>query len=114
MRVKRGATSHKRHKKILRKARGFKYGRSRKIKRAHEALQKSGQNSYRSRRVRKRDFRTLWITRLSAALKTHDIKYSRFIDALTKKGVILDRKVLSNLAIEDPAIFSKVVELAKK
>jgi len=113
MRVKRGVASHRRHKSVLRKAKGFKYGRARIFKKAKQAVLKAGQHSYEGRKLKKRTFRRLWIIRLNAALREHGMMYSRFIDAITKKNIKLDRKILSNLAVEEPAVFKKIVELAK-
>ncbi len=84
--------------------------RSTTVKKGKEALIKAGQNAYRNRRLKKRDFRSLWIIRLNAAVRTHGVSYSRFINQLNKKKVTLDRKVLSELAINEPATFEKLVK----
>lgn len=80
------------------------------FRKANEAVMKAGQNAYRDRRLKKRTFRSLWITRLSAAVRAHGVSYSRFTEALKKKNVALDRKALSELAIHDPAVFEKIVK----
>ncbi len=112
-RVKRGTMTHKRHKKIIDQASGYWGGRHRLFKTAKEAVMHSGQYAYRDRRNKKRDFRRLWITRISAACRIRDIRYSQFIDGLSKAGVDLDRKILAHLAVEDAAGFSQLVEVAK-
>lgn len=113
-RVKRGLMRHKRHKKVIEQASGY-WGRKGNVyARAHEQVMKSGQYAFRDRRARKRDFRRLWIARISAACSTNDIKYSQFIHGLTTLGIEVNRKMLSELAIEDPAAFTTVVAQAKK
>ncbi len=109
-RAKRGFKRRRRHNKILDKAEGFVLGRKNKIRRAAEAVDRAGIYAFRDRRVRKRDFRQLWIARLSAAANQNDISYSRMVSALTKANVKLDRKILSDLAIVDPKAFSAIVE----
>ncbi len=109
MRVKRGTTSRHRHNRLLKKAKGYRGRRSTTVKLAHEAVMKAGMNAYRDRRKKKRIFRRLWITRLNAALRTQGIQYSRFIRQMEEKKVTLNRKVLSELAINDPEAFKKVV-----
>ena len=111
MRVKRGIVRHRRHKKIRALAKGYRGMRSTTYVKANEAVIRAGTNSYVSRRLKKRDFRSLWITRLSAALKMKGIRYSVFIDQMTKKKVELNRKTLSELAIHHPEVFGKVVEV---
>ena len=111
MRVKRGIVRHRRHKKIRALAKGYRGMRRSTFVKANEAVIRAGTNSYVSRRLKKRDFRALWITRLSAALKMKGIRYSTFIDQLTKKKVALNRKTLSELAIHHPEVFGKVVEM---
>jgi len=104
---------HKRHKKIIDKASGY-WGRKKNVfSRAHEQVMKSGQYAFRDRRRRKRDFRRLWIVRLTAACIGTGLKYSQFINGLTRAGIQLNRKVLSDLAIHDPAAFNAVVAQAK-
>lgn len=114
MRATPGPTTRRRHKKVLRKAKGFKWGRKNVYSIARRAVMKAGEYAYVSRRLRKRDFRRLWISRLSAALLPFNMKYSEFIYKLTRKRVELDRKILSNLAIQEPKIFEKIVEFVKK
>ncbi len=114
MRSVAGPTTRRRHKKVLKQAKGFQWGRKKVYSIARRAVMKAGLNAYESRRLKKRDFRSLWITRLSAALKPFGMKYSEFIYALTRKRVELDRKILSNLAIEQPGVFKAVVEFVKK
>ncbi len=112
MRVKRGIVRHRRHKKIRALAKGYRGMRRSTYVKANEAVIRAGTNSYVSRRLKKRDFRSLWITRLSAALKTKGIRYSVFIDQITKKKIGLNRKTLSELAIHHPEVFGKIVEMA--
>ena len=100
-------------KKILKQAKGFWGRRSKLHKTAKDAVAKAGQYAYRDRKVKKRDFRQLWIARISAALREEGMTYSRFINGLNKAGVEINRKVLSNLAIEDPKSFSAIVATAK-
>lgn len=108
-RVKRGLMRHKRHKKIIKKASGY-WGRKKNVfSRAHEQVMKSGQYAFRDRRAKKRDFRRLWIVRLSAACAECGIKYSQLIDAMNKKGVQVNRKMLSELAIADMDAFKLFV-----
>ncbi|MBY0470810.1 50S ribosomal protein L20 [bacterium] len=108
-RAKRGFKRRRRHNKILKKAEGFVLGRKNKIRRTSEAVDRAGIYAYRDRRVKKREFRQLWIARLSAAAGLNDISYSRLISALTKAQVKLDRKVLSDIAIREPKIFAAIV-----
>jgi large subunit ribosomal protein L20 len=112
-RVKRGTMTHKRHKKILEQAKGYWGGRSRLFKTAKEAVHHAGQYAFRDRRNRKRLFRRLWITRISAACREQGMQYSRFIEGLSKAGIKLDRKMLSEMAISDAQAFSQLVEQAK-
>jgi large subunit ribosomal protein L20 len=109
-RAKRGFKRRRRHNKVLKRAEGFVLGRKNKFKRTAEAVDRSFIYAYRDRRVKKRDFRTLWIARLSAAANTNDISYSRLISALKKAQVNLDRKVLSDIAHVDPRAFSAIVD----
>ena len=112
-RVKRGVTAHARHKKVVDKAKGY-YGRRKNVFRvAVQAVEKAGQYAYRDRRVRKRNFRALWIQRINAGAREHGLTYSQFMNGLKKAGIELDRKVLSDLAIHDPSGFGKVVEAAR-
>ena len=108
-----GTRRSRRRKKILKAAKGYWGRRSTNFRSAKDAVTKAGQYAYRDRRTKKREFRRLWITRINAACKTNDITYSRFIEGLQKSGAVINRKTLSNLAIEDSAAFSQVVETAK-
>lgn len=110
MRVKRGTTTHKRHKKILALAKGYRGGRSKLIKEAKTAVMHAGADAYRGRKQKKRDARSLWIVRINAALSTRDISYNKFMNDLKKKNVELDRKVLSQIALEDPKAFEELVK----
>ncbi len=110
MRVKRGIVRHRRHKKIRALAKGYRGMRRSTFVKANEAVIRAGVNAYRDRRLKKRDFRSLWIIRLNAALRAKGITYSRFIKALKETKVGLDRKALSELAIHDPAVFDAVVK----
>lgn len=110
MRVKRGVTTHARHKKILKLAKGYRGGRSKLIKEAKTAVMHAGADSYRGRRQKKRDNRSLWIIRINAALSVHNISYNKFISDLKKKNIELDRKVLSQIALEDPKAFDDLVK----
>src|ERR671923_1037186 len=112
-RVKRGVTGHAKHKKVLKAAKGY-YGRRRNtIRIAKQAVEEANQYAYRDRKRRKRTFRALWIQRLNAAVRPFGLTYSRFIDGLSRAGVMVDRKVLSDLAIHEPAAFQAIVEKAK-
>ena len=112
-RVKRGVTAHAKHKKVLKKAKGFYGRRKNTIRTAKSAVDKSMQYAYRDRKTRKRDFRSLWIQRINAAVREHGLTYGRFIDGLNKAGIEVDRKVLSDLAINEPAAFEALVNQAK-
>jgi large subunit ribosomal protein L20 len=112
-RVKRGVTSHAKHKKVLKAAKGFYGRRKNTIRIAKQAVEKSQQYAFRDRKRRKRTFRALWIQRLNAAVREFGLTYSRFIDGLGKAGITVDRKVLSDLAISEPAAFQAIVEKAK-
>ena len=112
-RVKRGVTSHAKHKKVLKAAKGYYGRRKNTIRVAKQAVEKAMQYAYRDRKVRKRNFRALWIQRLNAAVREHGLTYSRFIDGLIKAGVGVDRKVLADLAMHEPAAFNAVVEKVK-
>ena len=112
-RVKRGMTAHARHKKILGLAKGYR-GRSKNVFRvAVEKVEKGLQYAYRDRRVKKRNFRSLWIQRISAATRLNDMTYSRFMNGLNKAGIELDRKVLADIALKEPEAFAKLVAQAK-
>ncbi|MFA4936931.1 MAG: 50S ribosomal protein L20 [Patescibacteria group bacterium] len=112
-RVKRGVMHAKRVRNILKRTKGYRWGRKSKIKLAKVASRKAGVYAYRDRRNRKREFRKLWTIRLNAAVREHGLTYSQFINLLKKAKVTLNRKVLSELAAEHPIIFSKVVEMVK-
>lgn len=112
-RVKRGTMTRKRHSKIMKLASGYWGGKSRLFRTAKEQVMHSGQYAYRDRRVRKREFRRLWITRISAACRAEGLTYGRFIEALKNAGIELDRKVLAQMAIEDATSFSALVAQAK-
>src|SRR5688572_7950679 len=109
-RAKRGFKRRRRVKKIQAKAEGFVLGRKNQIRRTAEAVDRAGVYAYRDRRAKKRDFRQLWISRLSAAASANDISYSRLINALIKAEIKLDRKVLSDIAIADPRAFTAIVD----
>ena len=109
-RAKRGFKKRRRHKKVFERASGFVLGLGNKFKRTAEAVDRAGVYAFRDRRVKKRDFRQLWIARLSAAANNNDISYSRLISALKKAAVKLDRKVLSDIAIVDPKAFTAIVD----
>ena len=112
-RVKRGVTSHAKHKKVLKAAKGFYGRRKNTIRAAKAAVDRSMQYATRDRRAKKRTMRSLWIQRLNAAVREFGLTYSRFIDGLAKSGIEVDRKVLSELAISEPAAFKAIVEKAK-
>ncbi|MFC1651601.1 50S ribosomal protein L20 [Patescibacteria group bacterium] len=113
-RVKRGVTTKRRHKKVLKRAKGFRGGRKNLFKRAKEATIRAGQHAYAHRRTKKRDFRRLWIVRLNAALRMRGLKYSEFVNLMKKNKIELDRKILSDLAVKEPEVFDKIVEEVKK
>lgn len=113
-RVKRGVTSHAKHKKVLKQAEGFRGRRKNTIRAAKAAVDRSKQYAYRDRKNRKRNFRALWIQRINAAVREHGLTYGRFIDGLSKTGIEVDRKVLSDLAIHEPEAFGALVVSAKK
>ena len=112
-RVKNGAVTKARHKKVLKEAKGYFGSKHRLYKTAKEQLMHSGQYAFRDRKQKKRDFRKLWITRINAACRQNDISYSRFIEGLTKAGVEINRKMLSEIAINDPKMFTELVKTAK-
>jgi large subunit ribosomal protein L20 len=109
-RVKRGVTSHARHKKVLEQAKGFRGRRKNTIRTAKAAVDKAGQYAYRDRRVKKREFRALWIQRINAAARMEGFTYSQFIHGLDVAGIEVDRKVLADLAGADPAAFKAVAD----
>ena len=112
-RVKRGVTSHAKHKKTLKAAKGFIGRRKNTIRAAKAAVDRSMQYAYRDRKNKKRTFRALWIQRLNAAVREHGLTYSRFINGLGLAGIEVDRKVLSDIAIREPEAFAAIVEQAK-
>lgn len=112
-RVKRGVTAHARHKKVLRKAKGYYGARSKVFRVAKQAVTKAGQYAYRDRRQRKRQFRALWIVRINAAARQFGLSYSRLIDGLNKASVEVDRKMLADIAVNDIDAFAKIAEKAK-
>ncbi len=112
-RVKRGVTARRRHKKILKEAKGYYGFRSRVLRVAKQAVTKAGQYAYRDRKVKKRVFRALWITRINAQARVHDMSYSRLIAGLKKASIEVDRKVLADLAVHDKDAFAAIVDKAK-
>src|SRR5262245_20166637 len=112
-RVKRGVAAHRRHRRILREARGYSGARSRLLKTAREAVEKGWKYAYRGRKQRKRQFRVLWITRINAAAREHGLSYSRFMNGLERAGIEVDRKLLAELAVSDPKAFGELAALAK-
>jgi large subunit ribosomal protein L20 len=112
-RVKRAVHAKKKHKAILEKAKGYYGDRSRTFRSANEQVLHSGQYAFRDRRAKKGEFRSLWIQRINAGCRLHDMSYSRFIDGLNKAGVEVDRKVLADLAVSDADTFKKLVDTAK-
>ena len=112
-RVKRGVVARRRHKKILKQAKGYYGARSRVFRVAKQAVTKAAQYAYRDRRQRKRQFRTLWIARINAAARSQGLSYSRFIAGLKKANIELDRRVLADIAVHDKPAFSKIVDSAK-
>jgi len=112
-RVKRGVTSHAKHKKVLKAAKGYYGRRKNTIRIAKQAVEKANQYAFRDRKRRKRTFRALWIQRINAAVRPFGLNYSKFIDGLAKSGLTIDRKVLSDLAIREPAAFEAIVHKAK-
>ena len=114
MRIKRGFKARKRRKKVLKLAKGFRGGRSKLFRTAADAVDKAVMYAYRDRRVRKRDFRRLWIARINAAARMNNLSYSKFVHGLKLANVGLDRKVLAELAVSDPSGFSKIANLASQ
>jgi large subunit ribosomal protein L20 len=113
-RVKRGVTARRRHKELLKLTKGHRGTKHSLYRRAHESMLKSLSYSYRHRRERKGDMRRLWIVRINAAARLGGLSYSKFVDGLNRAGVAINRKMLSELAVRDPAVFSKLVEIAKQ
>jgi large subunit ribosomal protein L20 len=114
MRIKRGFKARRRRKKVLKLAKGFRGGHSKLFRTAADAVDKALMYAYRDRRVRKRDFRRLWIVRINAAARMNDLSYSRFMHGLKNTGIALDRKILADLAVSDPAGFTKIATLASQ
>ena len=112
-RVSRGVQAHAKHKKVLKKAKGYYGARSKVYRVAKQAVIKAGQYAYRDRRVRRRQFRRLWIVRINAEARNNGLSYSQFINGLNKAGVEIDRKVLSDIAIFDKDAFAKIADQAK-
>jgi large subunit ribosomal protein L20 len=112
-RVKRGVTSHAKHKKVLARAAGYRGRRKNTIRIAKQAVEKAGQYAYRDRRMRKRTFRALWIQRINAAGREHGINYARFMSGLKQAGIEIDRKVLADLAVREPEAFKALVDQAQ-
>jgi large subunit ribosomal protein L20 len=114
MRTKKGDATRKAKRRLFRKAKGFRGGRGKLLRTMKETLVRAGKHAYRGRRLRKRDFRRLWIIRLNAAVRERGLRYSEFICGLKKAGIELDRKVLSEMAIHDPTAFDSIVAKAKE
>lgn len=114
VRVKRGKTARKRRKRLLKEAKGFRWGRKSKYRQAKEALLHARKYAYRDRKTKKRNFRRLWQIQINAACRQHGLSYSRFIHGLKQKKIELDRKILAQLAQGQPEIFAKIVEKIKK
>jgi large subunit ribosomal protein L20 len=113
-RIKRAVNSRKNHKKVLKLAKGYYGGRSKLFKTANEAVMRGLRNAYIGRKLKKRDFRSLWIARINAAARISDLSYSRFMNGMKLSGIDINRKMLSEIAINDPKAFAELVEVAKK
>jgi large subunit ribosomal protein L20 len=113
-RIKRAVNSRKNHKKVLKLAKGYYGGRSKLFKTANEAVMRGLRNAYIGRKLKKRDFRKLWIARINAASRLSDLSYSRFMNGMKLAGIDINRKMLSEIAINDPKAFAELVEVAKK
>lgn len=113
-RVKRGVTKHARHKKIIDQAKGYRGRRKNTFRMANQAVEKAGQYAYIGRKLKKRQFRALWIQRINAAAREHGLTYSRFMEGLSKAEINLDRKILSDMAANEPEAFKALAETAKK
>lgn len=111
-RVKRGVTTHARHRKVIKAAKGYFGRRKNTFRAANQAVEKAGQYAYRDRKTRKRNFRSLWIQRINAAARSHGLTYGRLIDGLNKSGVEIDRKMLADLAVRDADAFKALVDQA--
>lgn len=112
-RVRRGFKARQRRKKVLKAAKGYRGGQSRLFKTASISVNRAGMYAYRDRRARKRDFRRLWIIRINAAARENGLSYSQLMGGLAKAGINLDRKILADMAVNDPAAFAQVAEMAK-
>ena len=112
-RVSRGVTKHARHKKVIDAAKGYRGRRKNTFRIANQAVEKAGQYAYVGRKLKKRQFRAIWIQRINAAVREHGLTYGKFIHGLTKAGIEVDRKVLAELAVSEPAAFKSIVEKAK-
>ena len=112
-RVKRGVTTHARHRKIVKQAKGYSGRRKNTFRAANQAVEKSGQYAYRDRKQKKRNFRSLWIQRINAAARAHGLTYGRFINGLGRAGVEIDRKMLADLAVREPEAFKALVDQAE-
>jgi len=113
MRIKRGVTSHRKHQKVMHATRGYRMTKRRLIKVAKEASLHAGEYAFAGRRLRKRDFRTLWITRISEAVKLNGLSYSQFMSKLKSANIMLDRKILAQLVNEEPEVFEEIVDSVK-
>jgi len=113
MRTKTGSVRKKRHKKIIKMARGYRMTRNRLYRVAHEAVLHAGQYAYAGRKRRKRDIRRLWIQRINAAIRQYNLSYSKFINLLKKAKITIDRKIMANLAVKDPAAFRAIIDKVK-
>lgn len=111
-RVKRGVTTHARHRKVIKSAKGYYGRRKNTFRAANQAVEKAGQYAYRDRKARKRNFRALWIQRINAGAREHGLTYGRFIDGLNKAGIEIDRKMLADLAVKEPEAFKALVDQA--
>jgi large subunit ribosomal protein L20 len=111
-RVKRGVTTHARHRKVIKAAKGYYGRRKNTFRAANQAVEKAGQYAYRDRKVRKRNFRALWIQRINAGVREHGLTYGRFINGLNKAGIEIDRKMLADLAVRDGDAFKALVDQA--
>jgi large subunit ribosomal protein L20 len=112
-RVKRGVTTHARHRKVIKKAKGYYGARKNTFRAARQAVEKAGQYAYRDRRVKKRNFRSLWIQRINAGTRQYGLTYGRFINGLNRSGIEVDRKVLADLAVHEPEAFKALVDKAQ-
>lgn len=114
MRIKRGVTSHQRHKKVMKQAKGMQHARRTSIKLARQGVIRALQYAYRDRRNKKRDLRQLWITRINAAVREHGVSYSKFVNGLKSADIQLDRKILSELAVNHPETIAQLIKITNK